>query len=92
MLIILVKLGRYQVTVLGTRYNLFLEESVSLVLKIECHITLALGCIHTHFVHSISNSTVDHVEIGAINSLLFVTLVTDENTMYSTSSSNNWCN
>ncbi len=33
----------------------------------------SIGCIHTHFVYSISNSTVDHIEIVSINPLFFVT-------------------
>ncbi len=32
-----------------------------------------LGPIHSHFVHSISNSTVDHFEIDSINALIFCT-------------------
>ena len=28
-----------------------------------------LRCVHIHFIHSVSNSTVDHVEIISINSL-----------------------
>ena len=32
-----------------------------------------LGSIHSHFVRSISNSTVDHFEIDSINVLIFCT-------------------
>ena len=53
----------------------------------ENRIQTELGSIHTHFVHSISNSMVDHFDIDSINALMFCTglLFDDENVMCSSS-------
>ncbi len=36
-------------------------------------IKYSIGSIHSHFVHLISNSTVDHFDIDSINALIFCT-------------------